>query len=396
MSNVQESKFEDWVVSPRYRLERIIGSGSYGVVAKAYDEINKYPVAIKRIHVTPDQRSMARMYREIHILKSVRHDRIVKLLDVLEPPCKDTFNEIYLVFELMDLDLGYVLTYTTERLNIDQVQAIMFDILSGVQHLHKRGIIHRDLKPGNILVLRDCSAKVCDLGLARVLPRVRSVAMPIPVREATRQMSSGEQEELLPRDPRLSRHVATRWYRAPELILLMRYGCAVDIWAVGCIFAELLASMESLGQHVLFPGGSCFPLSTETDKPLRNDQFRHILDVLGPLSEGDTAHVDRLCHHWYIQAWGVKGGISFEDRFPRAPPEAIDLLKQMLQFNDQLRITASDALEHPFFAGRRVYSDDSMEENLRDFDLRQMSTDYIRRLIYKEIMSLREINNQTI
>jgi mitogen-activated protein kinase 1/3 len=157
----------------------------------------------------------------------------------------------------------------------------------------------------------------------------------------------------------LTKHVVTRWYRAPELILIQPYTSAVDIWSLGCIFAELLSMQEGNvpgyeDRKPLFPGGTCYPLSGEGDNikaDERLDQLNVIFSVIGtPLPEDIEA--DGKAHE-YIAALPKTKGKALETLYPAADPAAIDLLHKMLQFNSMRRVTAEDALEHEFFKGVR-------------------------------------------
>ncbi len=158
----------------------------------------------------------------------------------------------------------------------------------------------------------------------------------------------------------LTKHVVTRWYRAPELILIQDYTTAVDIWSIGCIFAELLSMQEksvpSYGdREPLFPGGSCFPLSGDNDTSLsandRLDQLSVILGVIGTPSAEDINSIGNA--NEYIKSLKKSPSKDIDSLYPAADKEAIDLLKRMLQFNPKKRCTAEEALEHDFFKAIR-------------------------------------------
>lgn len=161
----------------------------------------------------------------------------------------------------------------------------------------------------------------------------------------------------------LTGHVVTRWYRAPEIILLEKdYGPAVDMWSVGCIFAELLGMMKEsaptyLDRKPLFPGKSCFPLSP--DKSVKeerkgfpfskNDQLCMIFDVIGTPNEDDKCFVTDAKALEYLEAFPPKTRLDLSTMYPGAGADALDLLNKMLVFNPYFRISVEEALNHPFF-----------------------------------------------
>ena len=156
----------------------------------------------------------------------------------------------------------------------------------------------------------------------------------------------------------LTKHVVTRWYRAPELILIQPYTSAVDIWSIGCILAELLSMQEGnvagyQDRQPLFPGGTCYPLSADgvMNKDEKLDQLSVIFRVIGTPSKDDLAAVGKATE--YIASLGEIKGKSLQSMYPAADPLALDLLQQMLHFNPKKRCTAEQALEHPFFKGIR-------------------------------------------
>ncbi|CAB9517063.1 Mitogen-activated protein kinase HOG1 (Fragment) [Seminavis robusta] len=363
--------FSEWAVGDRYEMIRILGKGSYGEVAQAVDKYAGHPdayVAIKRILSPFDQEIDAiRLYREIHILRRLRgHSCIINLLDIVQPPTDDLddFHDLYLVFEYVDTDL-YKLIMSPQYLTTEHIQTFLYQMLTGLKYIHSFSVIHRDLKPANILLNEDCSLKVCDFGLARIVNCTQaeddnsidsnadsqdphrnplSLGVPPPKRGLTRQ---------------LTKHVVTRWYRAPELILIQPYTSAVDIWSLGCILAELLSMQEGSvagyqDRKPLFPGGTCYPLSGDLDKiknEERLDQLSVIFGVIGTPSQEDIASIGNA--HEYIMSMEKTKGRPLEKIYSAADPLAIDLLKKMLQFNPKSRCTAQEALEHDFFKGVR-------------------------------------------
>ena len=185
-------------------------------------------------------------------------------------------------------------------------------------------------------------------------------------KEAAKPMDDAGRETGLPlfsrmkRAPltrQLTKHVVTRWYRAPELILIQPYTSAVDIWSLGCILAELLSMQEGSvpgyqDRTPLFPGGTCFPLSGETGvADERLDQLSVIFGVIGTPSPEDVAAIGKA--NEYIKTLGSIKPKRLKERFPAADPAALDLLERMLKFNPERRCTAEEALEHEFLSGVR-------------------------------------------
>lgn len=187
------------------------------------------------------------------------------------------------------------------------------------------------------------------------------------MRSATREQEHPEGETRPPdfrsikRAPltrQLTKHVVTRWYRAPELILIQPYTSAVDIWSLGCILAELLSMQEGSvpgyqDRVPLFPGGTCYPLSGESGlADERLDQLSVIFGVIGTPSAEDVAAIGKA--NDYIKALGnIQPKKGLKERYPSADPDALDLLEKMLKFNPERRCTADEALDHQFFRGVR-------------------------------------------
>jgi len=174
----------------------------------------------------------------------------------------------------------------------------------------------------------------------------------------------------------LTGHVVTRWYRAPELILLEKdYGPAIDMWSVGCIFAELLGMMKEsaptyLDRKPLFPGKSCFPLSPDSNARIqangfpvaKDDQLALIFDVLGTPEEADISYVSDQKANDYLKSYKPKQRQDLSKKYSGASKDQIDLLNKMLQFNPFFRISVQDALEHPCFASIRKQSKEKLAE----------------------------------
>uniref|UniRef100_A0A3B1IZP7 mitogen-activated protein kinase n=1 Tax=Astyanax mexicanus TaxID=7994 RepID=A0A3B1IZP7_ASTMX len=209
-----------WEVPEKYVRLKQIGTGAYGTVCSTINEKTKEKVAIKKLHRPFQSEIFAkRAYRELRLLKHMKHENVIGLLDVFTPATRlETFQDFYLVMPYMYTDLSKVRGLLSE----DRVQFLVYQMLCGLKYIHSAGIIHRDLKPGNLAVNQDCELKILDFGLARHA------------------------------DAEMTGYVVTRWYRAPEVILnWMHYTQTVDIWSVGCIMGEMFNG------KTLFKGKDC-------------------------------------------------------------------------------------------------------------------------------------------
>ncbi|KAL4614248.1 hypothetical protein ACB092_07G040500 [Castanea dentata] len=285
----------------QYEKVEKIGEGTYGVVYKARDRTTNETIALKKIRLEQEDEGVpSTAIREISLLKEMQHGNIVRLQDVVHSE-----KRLYLVFEYLDLDLKKYMDSSPEfAKDLRQIKMFLYQILRGIAYCHSHRVLHRDLKPQNLLIDRRTNAlKLADFGLAR--------AFGIPVRTFTHE-------------------VVTLWYRAPEILLGSRhYSTPVDVWSVGCIFAEMV------NQRALFPGDS------------EIDELFKIFRVLGTPNEN---------------TWpGVTSLPDYKSTFPKWPPKdlatlvpsldsaGVDLLSKMLCFDPSRRITARSALEHEYF-----------------------------------------------
>ncbi|KAK9173615.1 Protein kinase domain protein [Cryptosporidium meleagridis] len=310
-----------YTVPEHYKFIKKVGSGAYGCVVSFYDKSRGSYIAVKKIFdAFQDLIDAKRILREIKLLRQLQHENILGIIDLL-PPDSPNFEDIYIVTQLMETDLHRVI-YSKQTLTNEHIQYFMYQILRGLSYLHKVNIIHRDLKPSNILVNLSCDLKICDFGLAR-----------------------GNVCDIDKSKDELTDYVVTRWYRAPEIILCVnRYDKAVDIWSAGCIFAELIK------RSALFAGHDHL------------DQLKAIISCLGTPSRDDL-------DAWLPYKGSTENARKYLDTLPNYKgrhistlfpgfncPEAIDLIEKMLSFNPKKRITADEALSHPYFNGININS----------------------------------------
>ncbi|CAI0431985.1 unnamed protein product [Linum tenue] len=281
MTMLEKEFFTEYGEASQYDIQEVVGKGSYGIVASAIDTHTGEKVAIKKMNNVFEHVSDAtRILREIKLLRLLRHPDIVEIKHIMLPPSPREFKDIYVVFELMESDLHQVIKLNDD-LTPDHHQFFLYQLLRGLKYIHSAHVFHRDLKPKNILANADCKLKLCDFGLARV-------------------SFSNAPSAIFWTD-----YVATRWYRAPELcgsfsskvciwillklnMLLLNstlYTPAIDIWSIGCIFAELVTGKP------LFPGKNVV------------HQLDLITDLLGT---PPPATIARVCYLLFCQfIWGI-------------------------------------------------------------------------------------------
>ncbi|NXD00783.1 MK15 kinase, partial [Certhia familiaris] len=298
---------------------------AYGIVWKAIDRKTGQTVAVKKIFDAFRNRTDAqRTFREIMFLQEFgEHPNIIKLLDVIQA---ENDKDIYLIFEFMETDLHAVIKKGNLLKDIHKCY-ILYQLLKATKFIHSGNVIHRDQKPSNVLLDAQCCVKLCDFGLARSLC---------------------QQGEAQP-SPALTEYVATRWYRAPEILLASHnYTKGVDMWSIGCILGEML-----LGKP-LFPGTSTI------------NQIEQILRVIPAPSPEDILALQSEYKASVINHMSSRQRVAFEEIFPSSTPlPALDLLKKLLVFNPDKRLTAEEALQHPYV---RRFHCPSREPSL-DFDV---------------------------
>ncbi|KAK1930732.1 Mitogen-activated protein kinase MMK1 [Phytophthora citrophthora] len=354
-------------VPAKYRPLQVLGEGSYGIVCAATDSETNKNVAIKKI--TPmagDEWDAKHTLREIRLMRYFgKHPNIASLQNL--STCIDK-DELYLMMDLVDTDLHRLIQSKT-KLEEAHIAAIMYQLLCGAQTLHENGVLHRDLKPGNILVSKNCDVKITDFGLSRYIPHSsRSDSSPAEERRAI------EKTQAL-----MTEYVVTRWYRPPEIMLAPSgvYNEAVDMWSIGCIFGELL------NRRPMFPGADFL------------DQLSRVFSVL-PVpardKRGYEVEGDALA---FLESLPPCSPSALSRLFRRASPEAISLLRRLLCVNPGRRISAKQALAHPYFKSIRAQLGEPPAFRVDkafdfEFDYQEFSLAHLKTLIQSEVKLLQK------
>ncbi|KAH9604137.1 hypothetical protein KSS87_010477 [Heliosperma pusillum] len=320
---------------------RPVGRGAYGIVCAAVNSETREEVAIKKISNAFDNRVDAkRTLREIKLLCHMNHDNVIALKDVIRPPQKENFNDVYIVYELMDTDLHQIIR-SNQSLTDDHCRYFLYQILRGLKYVHSANVLHRDLKPSNLLMNANCDLKIGDFGLAR---------------------TTSETEFM-------TEYVVTRWYRAPELLLnCSEYTAAIDIWSVGCILGEIMT------REPLFPGRDYV------------HQLKLITELIGAPDDSSLGFLRSDNARRYVRQLPQSPRQQFSVRFPNASPMAVDLLERMLIFDPSKRITVDEALCHPFLASLHDINEEPVSPQPFSFDFEQPSftEENIKELIWLE------------
>ncbi|CAN1297179.1 Mitogen-activated protein kinase 15 [Linum perenne] len=342
--------FTEFGEASQYDIQEVVGKGSYGIVASAIDTHTGERVAIKKMNNIFEHVSDAtRILREIKLLRLLRHPDIVEIKHIMLPASRREFKDIYVVFELMESDLHQVIKLNND-LTPDHHQFFLYQLLRSLKYIHSAHVFHRDLKPKNILANADCKLKLCDFGLARV-------------------SFSNAPSAIFWTD-----YVATRWYRAPELCgsFSSKYTPAIDIWSIGCIFAELVTGKP------LFPGKNVV------------HQLELITDLLGTPPPESVARIRNEKARKYLTGMSKKQSIPFTKYFPGKDPQALRLLERMLAFDPKDRPSAEEALADPYFDGLANLENEPSRQPISklefEFERRRLTRDGVRELIYREIL----------
>ncbi|KAF2300494.1 hypothetical protein GH714_013820 [Hevea brasiliensis] len=322
-----------------------IGRGAYGIVCSVLNSETNEMVAIKKIaNAFENHMDAKRTLREIKLLRHFDHENVVAIRDVIPPPLRREFTDVYIATELMDTDLHQIIR-SNQSLSEEHCQYFLYQILRGLKCIHSANIIHRDLKPSNLLLNANCDLKICDFGLAR---------------------PTSENEFM-------TEYVVTRWYRAPELLLNSSdYTAAIDVWSVGCIFMELM------NRKPLFPGKD------------HVHQLRLLTELLGTPTEADLGFVKSEDARRYIRQLSQYPRQPLAQVFPHVHPLAIDLIDRMLTFDPTRRITVEEALAHPYLARLHDIADEPVCPVPFSFDFEQqpLVEEQMKEMIYREALAL--------
>jgi len=334
----------------RYTVLEPVGQGAYGVVCSAQDEERHESVAVKKIENAFEHLTFAkRTLRELRILRHLSHENLIDIRHVFLPGAKESFNDIYVVSELMETDLASILK-SPQPLSDEHCQFFLYQILRGLKYFHSAEVIHRDLKPRNLLVNCNCDLKICDYGLARVnFPSEEFRACP------------------------MTEYVCTRWYRAPEVLCSWtNYGKAIDIWSVGCIFAEMMR------RKPLFPGKNT------------QHQLQLVIACLGMPDQECLQKIPNSKCRKFIETLQITGSRSLADMLTSASQDAFDLLTKSLKFSPDKRIVVADALQHPYLAQLHCPEDEpvraSLDKSDFEFERRKITTEVLREELFLEAL----------
>uniref|UniRef100_A0A8D3CFF3 mitogen-activated protein kinase n=1 Tax=Scophthalmus maximus TaxID=52904 RepID=A0A8D3CFF3_SCOMX len=337
----QEVNRTAWEVPERYRDLKQAGTGAYGTVCSAWDRRTGAQVAIKKLHRPFQSKLFAkRAYRELRLLKHMRHENVIGLLDVFTAEISlDRLRDFYLVMPFMGTDLGKLMKL--ERLSEDRVQFLVYQMMRGLKYIHSAGIIHRDLKPGNLAINPDCELKILDFGLARQA------------------------------DAEMTGYVVTRWYRAPEVILnWMHYTQTVDIWSAGCIMAEMLLGKPLTKEMSQLPPRSFVQIPSSYHVSLTTSSLQKAKNYIRSLPKVLKKDLHAV--------------------FSKASSSAVCVLEKMLLLDPERRVSASEALDLPFFG---EFRDTEEETEALPYDQTMDNTDLPldqwKRHTFTEILTFR-------
>lgn len=372
-----------------------------------------------------------RVLREITLLRKLDHPNVIKIKDIVEPQDPANFDHIYVVTEYCQSDLKKLFK-SPVHLELIHIKTLTYQILCALKYIHSAEVLHRDLKPANVLINEDCTVKICDFGLSRSVDGIigahiydqeqaneqdeistqNSSHSSLSPKNATEQVPDAQSQKKPQKLAKKSKpinlkreltgHVVTRWYRAPELILLEKdYTSAIDMWSVGCIFGELLNMIKEnaatfLDRSPLFPGTSCFPLSPSKQPTQKKGGFPHssqdqlniIFSIIGTPTEQDMDFVTDDKAIEYLKSFAPKKKVDFKDMFPAATSDCIDFLNRCLVFSPKSRLTVDEALNHPIFKTTRDKKNERTSDTHITLDFekeKELDVPRLRQLFLEEI-----------
>ncbi|KAI5798165.1 kinase-like domain-containing protein [Pyronema domesticum] len=340
-------------VLEKYHIIGFISSGTYGRVYKAKSKIagNKGEYAIKKFK--PDKEGEVIQYtgisqsacREMALCSELSHENIIHFHEIiLEDKC------IYMVFEYAEHDLLQIIHYhshTPDRRPIPEatVKSVLWQLLNGISYLHQNWVLHRDLKPANIMVTAAGEVKIGDLGLARLFYK------------PLQSLYTGDKV------------VVTIWYRAPELLLGSKhYTTAIDTWAVGCIFAELLALRP------IFKGEEA-KMEKKSTLPFQRNQMAKIIEILGTPTKERWPEVAQNPEYNQLASFKQYNNNLevWYNSIGQKNKHGLNLLQGLLEYDPTRRLSAQQALEHPYFHEAAKLSLNAFEGQTFDYPHRRVT-----------------------